>query len=301
MANLSNYTWSFSPIVTAIPQMILPNIALWNATNNANLTYQIQLSWPLAWGSRDINATALSMYVLDGNALGMTATEAWRRRLPVDPTTPDSVIVSIGYPITDSPYSPQRSIDFQPVTPGEDPPPVPGVREGSDDFIAFIDGTLRPFVHSQFPNSSFTRDALYGHSFGGMFVIYALLRRPDLFDTFLASSPSLFWNGRYLLNHTRWLDEAQLPVNATKPAFKFAYGDLEQYPIKRRTETEEAYQARKALYATFNMTDNCKALYQSIKGSSKLRDVVLKQYDGSDHASVGAVALADGIDYFVDW
>lgn len=115
----------------------------------------------------------------------MTATEVWRRRDAVELDQPNAIVVSIGYPLTDSVYSAQRSIDFQPVTPGEDPPAIPGVREGSDDFITFIEGTLRPFVRSEFPNIEFGREALYGHSFGGLFVVYTLLRRPDLFDTFL--------------------------------------------------------------------------------------------------------------------
>ena len=198
-------------------------------------------------------------------------------------------------------YGAQRSIDFQPLTPGEAPPPVPGVREGADDFIQFIEGTLRPFVHTEFPNVQFGREALYGHSFGGLFVVYALLRRPDLFDTFLSASPALFWNGGYILNHTYWLDDATIPENATKPAFRLAYGSLEQSPVKRHTETDEQYQFRLDLFHTFAMSNNSNRLYHSLKGNSKLRDVELKEYVGSDHASVGAVALTDGIDYFVDW
>lgn len=229
----------------------------------------------------------------------MTGTEAWRRRDPVEAAQPDSIVVSIGYPIADSVYGAQRSIDFQPVTPGEEPPPVPGVREGADDFIEFIDGTLRPFVYSEFPNVKFGREAIYGHSFGGLFVIYALLRRPDLFDTFLSASPALFWNDGYMLNHTSWLDEADARGN--QPAFRLAYGSLEADVKKRRTETEEEYEFRRDLYATFFMREYCNSLYESLKGNSKLRDVELKEYIGSDHASVGAVALTDGIDYFVDW
>ncbi|RYP58306.1 hypothetical protein DL770_010459 [Monosporascus sp. CRB-9-2] len=160
----------------------------------------------------------------------MTGIEAWRRRLPVESTQPDSIVGSIGYPITDSVYGSQRSIDFQPVTPGEPAPPIPGVRQGADDFINFIEGTLRPFIRSEFPKVQFSRDAVYGHSFGGLFVVYALLRRPDLFDTFLSASPALYWNDGYILDHTSWLDEAPLLGNATKPAFRLAYGDLEQYP-----------------------------------------------------------------------
>lgn len=230
----------------------------------------------------------------------MTGTEAWRRRLAVEPTQPDSIIVSIGYPVTDSVYGSQRSVDFQPVTPGEPAPPVPGVREGADDFIDFIDRALRPFIHSNFPSVAFSRDVLYGHSFGGLFVVYALLRRPDLFDTFLAASPALYWNDGYILKHTYWLNEAKSPPNATKPAFRLAYGDLEQYLVRRRRETDEQYWARKELYATFAMADYCQVLYRNLKDNIALREVVLKEYLGSDHASVGAVALTDGIDYFVD-
>ncbi|KAH8884182.1 hypothetical protein GQ53DRAFT_846492 [Thozetella sp. PMI_491] len=299
---LSNYTWTFDPIVTAFPHTVFPNVALWNVTNGIDLNYQVQVSWPLTWTSRDeANSTALTMYVLDGNALGMTATEGWRRRLAVEPSQPDSIVVSIGYPITDSVYGAQRSIDFQPVTPGEDPPAAPGVREGADDFIAFLEGTLRPFVHFKFPNVNFGREGLYGHSFGGLFVVYALLRRPDLVDTFMSASPALFWNDKYMLNHTSWLDDAPLPPSSTKPAFRLAYGGLEQYPVRRRTETDDEYQFRKDLFATFAMTDNCHALYDLLRNNCKLRDIELKEYAGSDHASVAAVALTDGIDYFVDW
>lgn len=248
-------------------------------------------------------------YVLDGNALGMTATEAWRRRDAVETGQPDYIVVSIGYPVSDSAYGPQRSIDFQPVTPGEEPPAVPGVREGADDFIAFIEGALRPFVRGgqAFPGSDveFGREALYGHSFGGLFVVYALLRRPDLVDTFLAASPALFWNGHYILNHTGWLDEAPAPAEGDDgPAFRLAYGGLEQEAVRRRTETQEEFEARVALLRSFgllHMGEECAELMAKIGSSDRLRDAELKVYDGSDHASVGAVALTDGLDYFIDW
>lgn len=242
---------------------------------------------------------------MDGNALGMTATEGWRRRDAVEIGQPSAIVVSIGYPVTDSVYSAQRSIDFQPVTPGEAPPTVPGVREGSDDFIAFIEGTLRPFVRSEFPRVSFGREALYGHSFGGLFVVYALLRRPDLFDTFLAASPDLTWDDDYILSHLDWLDEAAQNATTAKPAFRLAYGSLEQYPAQRRSETYDEFLERVALLrsygVTYTMGDDCNTLFQYVKRNMKLRDAQLKTYEGSDHASVGAAALTDGIEYFADW
>lgn len=235
----------------------------------------------------------------------MTATEAWRRRRPVEPTQPDSIIVSIGYPLTDAVYSSQRGIDFQPPAPDHPPPPPAdgsSPPSGSDDFIQFIDQVLRPFVQSTlFPSVTFKRDALYGHSYGGLFVIYALITHPELFDTFFSASPALFWNDRYTLNQTSRLETASL--NGTKPALVVSYGSLEQFLVRRRTDTEEAFEARKALIQSFgiNMSDNCRALYEHLRNSSKLRYVGLKEYDGQDHSSVAASAINDGVDFFVDW
>lgn len=242
-------------------------------------------------------------YVLDGNALGMTATEAWRRRRPVEFNQPDSIVVSLGYPnlIEDSPYSTGRSYDYQPpVCANCTPPAAPGVPSNADNFITFIDDVLKPWVHSLFPNANFDRDALYGHSFGGLFVLYALIVRPDLFDTFLSASPALFWNDGYMFNQ---LGPLKAPANVTspKPAFQISYGHLEQFPQRRRTETEEEFEYRKSVLSFSMMTTNCNRLYNELKNSTRLRDVELHEYPFSDHAAVGGAAISDGIDYFLDW
>jgi len=320
MASLNG--WSFNPFPAFAPTLY-PNTAFYNVTNpSKNLTYQIQLSWPLTWNSSTSsvsNKTALTMYVLDGNALGTTAAEAVKRRAPLEVTQPDSVVVSIGYPLTDNVYAlTQRGIDFRPPIPS----PAPTTpRAGADDFLAFITGTVRPWVRdSVFPSVKFTRDALYGHSFGGLFVVYALLQKPLGFDTFLAASPSLFWEGGRMLGMvTDALGDGNsngttpLPSppglstsgNYPLPAVVISYGSVEQFPVRRRRETEAAFQARKrSIMVRFNnsMTVNCHDLYDRIKGSgNKVREVMLKEYAGQEHSSVAASAITDGFEYFIDW
>lgn len=220
---------------------------------------------------------------------------------------PDTIVVSIGYPetIADSPWSLQRGYDFQPpVCANCTPAAEPGVPSNADNFITFIDDVLRPWVrNTAFPNANFDRDALYGHSFGGLFVLYALLVRPDLFDTFLAASGAWFWNNGYILNQLGPLTNP--PYNSTnstsKPAFQISYGALEQFPVKRRTETQQQYEDRKVFLSFSQMTTYSNQLYDAIKDSPRLRDVELHEYPFSDHAAVGAAALADGLDYFYDW
>lgn len=201
--------------------------------------------------------------------------------------------------MTDSVYSAQRNTDFQTWTPKSTTPTLPSARQGADHLLDFIGGTLRPFVRSQFPKVTFDRDCLYGHSFGGLFVVYTIICRSGLFDTYLAASPGAAnWNIEYISN---WMEKAANSDSKNKPALRLAFGGLEAQPLRRRTETEEAFRARTGFYASFDVGTNTKAIYQKLRGNSNLKDVEIKEYPWSDHASLGAVALTDGIDYFVDW
>ncbi|KAK3390002.1 Alpha/Beta hydrolase protein [Podospora didyma] len=327
--------WTFTPF-PPYPPTLFPNTGFWNATSIVhNLTYQIGISWPFQWGTSPTtievtNKTALTMYVLDGNAMGMTAAEGFKRRQPVSFGQPDSVVVSIGYPLTDQVYDfTNRFIDYKPPLPT--PENQQGTRSGADAFINFINGALRPFVRETvFPNVEFTRDAVFGHSFGGLFVVYALIAYPEMFDTYLSASPALEVQNASILDMVTarfGVADTSPPAsvsimsrtppynngnggfkacsNATadmhKPALFISWGSQEQFPTRRRTETQQAFQTRKDYFLPLRMTDHCHELYDRIKASGKTRDVVLKEYAGQDHAGVAATAITDGIDYFVDW
>ena len=302
--------WTFSPLINSFPSAILPNIGFWSASNGT-WEYQIQLSWPLNWTSPNASSTVESLYILDGNAYGLSATEAVRRRRPVEFNQPDIITVSIGYPTTieDSPYSTSRYSDYQPpVCANCTIPAIPGVPSSADELISFIDTALRPWVRNNvFAGATFDRDALYGHSFAGLFVLYTLTSRPDLFDTFLSASPALDWNSDYVFNYAPFLaplknaTSSNLPGNATKPAFQLSYGALEQHPKRRRTETDAEWEYRKAFLESLRMTDIVEKLYAELAGAPGLRDIELNVYPNSYHAAVGTVAISDGIDYFLDW
>jgi len=60
---------------------------------------------------------------------------------------------------------------------------------GSDLFLKFIGQELVPRIESAYRGNG-TR-ILYGESYGGLFVLYVLGTRPDLFDHYLAISPAI--------------------------------------------------------------------------------------------------------------
>jgi predicted alpha/beta superfamily hydrolase len=70
-----------------------------------------------------------------------------------------------------------------------DPMPTSG---GADKFLDFIQTELVPEIEKRYPTQPYR--ILTGHSLGGLFAIHALMARPDLFNAYIASSPSLWWD-----------------------------------------------------------------------------------------------------------
>lgn len=72
-------------------------------------------------------------------------------------------------------------------------PRVPAWRAGgADAFLSFIVDTLQPAVADAFAVDP-AAQVLYGHSYGGLFVLHALSTRPEAFSAYLAASPALWW------------------------------------------------------------------------------------------------------------
>ena len=68
----------------------------------------------------------------------------------------------------------------------------------SDNFIAFIEKELQPFIEKNYrANDS---KMLIGQSLGGLLATEILLKKPTLFDKYVIISPSLWWNNGSLLD-----------------------------------------------------------------------------------------------------
>lgn len=83
------------------------------------------------------------------------------------------------------------------------PTDVPKDREiapvvgGSAAFRRFIRDELMPTIEARYKTTGET--AIVGESLAGLFVIETLLEEPDLFDTYIAFDPSLWWNAGALV------------------------------------------------------------------------------------------------------
>lgn len=68
---------------------------------------------------------------------------------------------------------------------------------GSAEFRTFIRTELMPRVKARYRTTAET--AIIGESLAGLFIVETFLREPDLFDTYIAFDPSLWWNNEKLL------------------------------------------------------------------------------------------------------
>ena len=78
---------------------------------------------------------------------------------------------------------------------------------GSASFRAFLRDELMPVINTSYRTTGET--AIVGESLAGLFVVETLLLEPDLFSTYVAIDPSLWWNGEELANNAvRILNDA---------------------------------------------------------------------------------------------
>jgi predicted alpha/beta superfamily hydrolase len=92
----------------------------------------------------------------------------------------------------------QRRRDLTGPTENEEDKKIAVRVGGSEAFRAFIRQELMPQVKVRYRTTDET--AIVGESLAGLFVVETFLLEPDLFDTYIAFDPSLWWNNQKLVS-----------------------------------------------------------------------------------------------------
>jgi len=70
----------------------------------------------------------------------------------------------------------------------------------SEEFINFIENELQPFIEKNYKTDSIK--TLIGQSLGGLLATEILFKNPELFNNYIITSPSLWWDDESLLTYT---------------------------------------------------------------------------------------------------
>ena len=149
------------------------------------------------------------LYLLDGGTHLQHAGGA-ADYLSTQGSIPDIIVVAI--------HNIDRSRDFSPVHVENIP-----TSGGAEKFLGFLSKELVPYMDENYRTAGF--DILLGHSFGGTFIGYTLLAKPNLFDAYLAVSPYLMFADNLVVKQA---SEKLKPFKDTK-YFYMTVGNEDRY------------------------------------------------------------------------
>lgn len=141
---------------------------------------------------------------------------------------------------------------------------------GADAFATFLSTELIPYINRTYASTGSA--TLFGHSYGGMFTMYAFLTHPEMFDHYIASDPALWWNDGY--------------VN------RIASTKLKTFPHNRKT----LFIGGRAggMYEAFGIRQMVSDLQAEAPESLRWKQMA---YDDEDHGTVRLKNIYDGLKF----
>ncbi len=131
------------------------------------------------------------IYRLDG-AANLPLISAVLNNLKKAEAAPEVIVVAI--------ENTDRLRDLAPTV-NRDPRGPVGQGGGSDKFLSFIESELIPFVNANYRTHDYK--ILSGASVAGLFTIYSLQSKPELFQAHIAYSPAVWWGDRTTAKNTK--------------------------------------------------------------------------------------------------
>lgn len=273
--------------------VIVPSAEQFDLRSKSGLDYRIFLAGPTV----DVpEAGAPVIYLTDANLNFPLFVAAARQRTRYEPR---AVIVGIGYPGEDpNAHLERRIYDMTPST----PPPfsdalgkraTPLKTGGNDAFLKFIEEELKPVVERRYKIDR-SRQALFGHSVGGLFVLHVLLQKPEAFQTYLAVSPSVWWNDGSLLDEEKAFLERYSGKDVPARLFISVGGkEAGSGPPGARLQPNSSERRR----MVGNVQDVAKRLASS---SVKNMSVLFYEFPDEEHGTVVMPAASRGVRYALD-
>jgi predicted alpha/beta superfamily hydrolase len=113
---------------------------------------------------------------------------------------PEMLIVGLSYAGTEPNYDALRADDYVPTRAKDHEGKLVG--GGGSKFLEFLEKSVIPLAESEY-RAEPTQRVLSGSSYGGLFTLFALFEKPELFQAYIAISPAAAWDNDYLAKRER--------------------------------------------------------------------------------------------------
>jgi predicted alpha/beta superfamily hydrolase len=180
-----------------------------------------------------------------------------------------------------------RSRDLSPTNPDNSHPFSPKEFDaGGDKFLSFIENEVFKHIDTKYNTAPYK--VFIGHSLGGLLVMHTLFKKPELFNSYVAIDPAMWWSQRNLLNTIK--NENLNNNNNNNKSLYLAIAntmssDLDTTTVKK----DKSYQ-----------TDPIRAnleLDSILKKKNNLLRFKSKYYPNESHGSLPLIAEYDALHY----
>jgi uncharacterized protein len=228
------------------------------------------------------------VYLLDGDGHFSSVVGMIQQLSTINGNTMCPKMIVVGIPNTD------RTRDLTPTHMDADPmmndSAVVRTSGGGENFIAFMEKELMPFIESKYPTAPYKM--LIGHSFGGLAVMQTFTHHNSLFNTYISIDPSMWWDNRKLLKETKMF------LKNTKLEGKSLYLGI-------ANTMEEGMDIKKVVKDKSKETDHIRAILelQTALESNKQNGLKCRgKYYGEDtHGSAPLITTYDALRFFFDF
>jgi hypothetical protein len=161
---------------------------------------------------------------------------------------------------------------------------------GGAQFLDFIETELIPHIDTMYSTAPYR--TFVGHSFGGLAVLNALIRKPALFDNYIAIDPSLWWENKAFLKTVA----SQLTSNS--------FNGKSLYVGVANTMSAEM-NIKDVEKDSTKSTAHIRSILQFVKSMETNKENGLnfewKYYPENSHGSVPLIATYDAFHFLFPW
>ncbi|MCW2602865.1 MAG: hypothetical protein JWN61_1000 [Pseudonocardiales bacterium] len=232
------------------------------------------------------------LYLLDANGYFGAAVDAIRS-MQLSAHLPPMIVVGVGYPVGILAETiVQRTRDLTPTVDAGfgELFPAQSAMGGAPAFLRFLIDELQPWVARRYDLAT-GGSMLFGHSLGGLFATYALLREPEAFDRFGIASPSYWWGHGAIagIERATAAERSDLPASVYLGIGEHETHEGRQREASRLPPTEAALAAVRHI----DMVGDLQEFARTLRGRGYPGLVLHEQVlAGEFHITVGPLALS---------
>jgi len=196
---------SFSEDRPKYPEYVLGGTEVRTLPQSANgRTYLLYVTLPYSYQTETRKKYPV-VYVTDGY-WAFAKTVGLYSSLWYDKVVPEYITVGLGYAGANLDYNKMRRWELSPVR-------ITLFADSGHaaEFLAAIEREIIPFVEREYRADPQHR-AISGGSLGGLFTLYALFTKPELFDGYIAMSPVAGLGDDWLFKHEAAFAESHRPL-----------------------------------------------------------------------------------------